>query len=178
MCDSSILSDPKCLKLTSSDLWNKQLRDWMYSGYYLKYNWYEIFRKTKFMYYKKNMEDFRIRKDLGFFSSGCILVLIMLKLNFELNSFKLYISGFDHYKKYNESLNNNCEKTKIKAGFGLNPDLDYSDEVFPYYYKLSKDDCKMTNSNNNSVKNDHLDHDMYNSEYVFNLLVENEILFN
>ena len=66
ICDSSILSDPKCLKLTSSDLWNKQLRDWMYSGYYLKYNWHEIFRKQNSCI-TKNMEDFKIRKDLGFF---------------------------------------------------------------------------------------------------------------
>ena len=70
------------------------------------------------------------------------------------------------------------EKNKIKPGYGLNTNLDYSDEVFPYYYNLSEDDRKMADPNNNSVKNDHLDHNMYNSEYVFNLLIENEILFN
>ena len=177
MPDSKIFNDPEIIKLTSEILWNKDERQWLYSGYYLKYNWFLIFRKLHFSYFKDlNLE---VRKNFGFFNSGskCLLIaLTLLFSDYNKNPFQIYISGFSFYKDLrNEYKNNNFTQVK---GYAFDPNIKYEDESWPYYYKPIADEFRYSDPNNSSYQEAQESTKVNITEVLFSLLLENEIIFS
>lgn len=168
ICDKNILENKDCIKFTHNGLWNKQERDWLHGGYYIKINWYKLFRVTKFNYYDNKF----INKDRkGLNSSGMTLILTLLS-KILLNNLccKLYTTGYNGYTGKNVQHG--------KMGYGYDPE-----KSNPYYFTLKDEEIRYESSTNpgnfaggivGANPTERFDLVMLN----YDLLVENKIIFD
>ena len=146
ICDIEyILNNKNILKLTDNNLFNKKEREWLYSGYFKKYNFHTIFRKLKFFYLDSDLDLKNYLYKNYIYSTGQIILFYMLANSIINNlNYKIYISGFNNHKGINKIINSK----DFKPTPGKTFDIPYESENYPYYFKMPEEDTKFANSNN------------------------------